>query len=100
MFSTIILFSPFHDLFFSSFIPSSPSLLQFPPSGKSFQEAQVNLNQAAAGLNQSANELVQSSRGTTQDLAKATGKFGHDFGEFLEAGVDMAGQSQVREGHG
>uniref|UniRef100_A0A8C7LDL5 Talin 1 n=1 Tax=Oncorhynchus kisutch TaxID=8019 RepID=A0A8C7LDL5_ONCKI len=69
----------------------------FPPSGKSFQEAQVNLNQAAAGLNQSANELVQSSRGTTQDLAKATGKFGHDFGEFLDAGVDMAGQSQNKE---
>uniref|UniRef100_A0A4W5KUL0 Talin 1 n=1 Tax=Hucho hucho TaxID=62062 RepID=A0A4W5KUL0_9TELE len=69
----------------------------FPPSGKSFQEAQVSLNQAAAGLNQSANELVQSSRGTTQDLAKATGKFGHDFGEFLEAGVDMAGQSQNKE---
>uniref|UniRef100_A0A4W5KUQ6 Talin 1 n=1 Tax=Hucho hucho TaxID=62062 RepID=A0A4W5KUQ6_9TELE len=69
----------------------------FPPSGKSFQEAQVSLNQAAAGLNQSANELVQSSRGTTQDLAKATGKFGHDFGEFLEAGVDMAGQSQENQ---
>uniref|UniRef100_A0A8C7SMU5 Talin 1 n=1 Tax=Oncorhynchus mykiss TaxID=8022 RepID=A0A8C7SMU5_ONCMY len=69
----------------------------FPPSGKSFQEAQVNLNQAAAGLNQSANELVQSSRGTTQDLAKATGKFGHDFGEFLDAGVDMAGQSQENQ---
>uniref|UniRef100_A0A6Q2YDC6 Talin 1 n=1 Tax=Esox lucius TaxID=8010 RepID=A0A6Q2YDC6_ESOLU len=66
----------------------------FPPSGKSFQEAQANLNQAAAGLNQSANELVQASRGTTQDLAKATGKFGHDFGDFLAAGVDMAGQSQ------
>ncbi|XP_036384028.1 talin-1 [Megalops cyprinoides] len=69
----------------------------FPPSGKSFQEAQANLNQAAAGLNQSANELVQASRGTTQDLAKASGKFGQDFNEFLEAGVDMAGQSQSKE---
>ncbi|XP_026996991.1 talin-1 isoform X2 [Tachysurus fulvidraco] len=70
---------------------------QFPASGKSFQEAQANLNQAAAGLNQSANELVQSSRGTTQDLAKASGKFGQDFNHFLEAGVDMAGQSQSKE---
>lgn len=68
---------------------------QFPARGKSFQEAQANLNQAAAGLNQSANELVQASRGTTQDLAKASGKFGQDFSHFLEAGVDMAGQSQV-----
>ncbi|XP_030623059.1 talin-1 [Chanos chanos] len=70
---------------------------QFPASGKSFQEAQANLNQAAIGLNQSANELVQASRGTTQDLAKASGKFGQDFSHFLEAGVDMAGQSQSKE---
>lgn len=69
--------------------------LQFPASGKTFQEAQANLNEAAAGLNQSANELVQASRGTTQDLAKASGKFGQDFNQFLQAGVDMAGQSQV-----
>lgn len=72
---------------------SPPS--QFPASGKSFQEAQANLNQAAVNLNQSANELVQASRGTTLDLARATGKFGKGFSEFLEAGVDMAGQSQV-----
>ncbi|KAI5614241.1 talin-1 isoform X2, partial [Silurus asotus] len=70
---------------------------QFPASGKTFQESQANLNQAAAGLNQSANELVQASRGTTQDLTKATGKFGQDFSHFLEAGMDMAGQSQSKE---
>uniref|UniRef100_A0A670Z582 Talin 1 n=1 Tax=Pseudonaja textilis TaxID=8673 RepID=A0A670Z582_PSETE len=68
----------------------------FPPSAQNFQEAQSQLNQAAAGLNQSANELVQASRGTPQDLAKASGKFGQDFNEFLQAGVEMAGQSQVR----
>lgn len=49
----------------------------------------------AAGLNQSANEVVQASRGTTQDLARATSKFGQDFNNFLQAGVDMAGTSQV-----
>ncbi|XP_043934374.1 talin-1 [Protopterus annectens] len=69
----------------------------FPPSNKSFQETQGNLNQAAAVLNQSANELVQASRGTPQDLAKASGKFGQDFNEFLQAGVEMAGQSQRKE---
>uniref|UniRef100_A0A672Q6G4 Talin-1-like n=1 Tax=Sinocyclocheilus grahami TaxID=75366 RepID=A0A672Q6G4_SINGR len=68
---------------------------KFPVSGKSFQKAQANLNEAAAGLNQSANELVQASRGTTQDLSKASGKFGQDFNHFLLAGVDMAGQSQT-----
>uniref|UniRef100_A0A4W3IZV0 Talin 1 n=1 Tax=Callorhinchus milii TaxID=7868 RepID=A0A4W3IZV0_CALMI len=69
----------------------------FPPGSRNFQEAQSHLNQAAAGLNQSANELVQASRGTTQDLAKASGKFGEDFNEFLEAGVEMAGQSKDKE---
>ncbi|XP_075582252.1 talin-1 [Pelecanus crispus] len=69
----------------------------FPPSTKSFQEAQSQLNQAAAGLNQSANELVQASRGTPQDLAKSSGKFGQDFNEFLRAGVEMASQSPNKE---
>ncbi|GCB73134.1 hypothetical protein scyTo_0006641 [Scyliorhinus torazame] len=69
----------------------------FPPSSKNFQEAQGHLNEAAVGLNQSANELVQASRGTTQDLAKASGKFGKDFDEFLQAGVEMAGQSKDKE---
>ncbi|XP_039224923.1 talin-1 isoform X5 [Crotalus tigris] len=72
----------------------------FPPSTKNFQEAQSQLNQAAAGLNQSANELVQASRGTSQDLARASGKFGQDFNEFLQAGVEMAGQSQSKEAQG
>lgn len=76
--------------------PDSCFCPQFPPSARNFQEAQSHLNQAAAGLNQSANELVQASRGTPQDLAKASGKFGQDFNEFLQAGVEMAGQSQVR----
>uniref|UniRef100_A0A8C6JW86 Uncharacterized protein n=1 Tax=Melopsittacus undulatus TaxID=13146 RepID=A0A8C6JW86_MELUD len=71
--------------------------LSFPPSTKSFQEAQSQLNQAAAGLNQSANELVQASRGTPQDLAKSSGKFGQDFNEFLQAGVEMASQSPNKE---
>ncbi|KFW62869.1 Talin-1 [Pygoscelis adeliae] len=69
----------------------------FPPSTKNFQEAQSQLNRAAAGLNQSANELVQASRGTPQDLAKSSGKFGQDFNEFLQAGVEMASQFPNKE---
>lgn len=83
----------------SILLAASPNLspcFQFPPSTNSFQEAQSQLNQAAAGLNQSANELVQASRGTPQDLAKSSGKFGQDFNEFLQAGVEMASQSPVR----
>ncbi|KAM4707766.1 talin-1 isoform 1-T1 [Discoglossus pictus] len=69
----------------------------FPPSSKNFQEAQSQLNQSAAGLNQSANELVQASRGTPQNLAKASGKYGQDFNDFIQAGVEMAGHSQNKE---
>ncbi|XP_067430589.1 talin-1 isoform X2 [Thunnus thynnus] len=69
----------------------------FPSSGRSFPEVQAQLNEVAAGLNQSANEVVQASRGTTQDLARATSKFGQDFSNFLDAGVDMAGTSQSKE---
>uniref|UniRef100_A0A8C6KCN5 Talin 1 n=1 Tax=Nothobranchius furzeri TaxID=105023 RepID=A0A8C6KCN5_NOTFU len=78
---------------------SSKSLLaeSFPSSGRSFQELQAQLNEVAAELNQSANEVVQASRGTTQDLSRATSKFGQDFSQFLKAGVDMAGTSQSKE---
>uniref|UniRef100_A0A663FKZ1 Talin 1 n=1 Tax=Aquila chrysaetos chrysaetos TaxID=223781 RepID=A0A663FKZ1_AQUCH len=70
---------------------------QFLPSTKSFQEVQSQLNRVAVGLNQSANELVQASRGTPQDLATFSGKFGQDFNEFLQAGVEMASQSLNKE---
>uniref|UniRef100_A0A663FIN6 Talin 1 n=1 Tax=Aquila chrysaetos chrysaetos TaxID=223781 RepID=A0A663FIN6_AQUCH len=69
----------------------------FLPSTKSFQEVQSQLNRVAVGLNQSANELVQASRGTPQDLATFSGKFGQDFNEFLQAGVEMASQSLNKE---
>ncbi|CAO2580575.1 TLN1 [Lemmus lemmus] len=68
-----------------------------PPSTGTFQEAQSRLNEAAAGLNQAATELVQASRGTPQDLARASGRFGQDFSTFLEAGVEMAGQAPNQE---
>ncbi|KAJ7396415.1 hypothetical protein BTVI_145376 [Pitangus sulphuratus] len=57
--------------------------LEFLPSTKSSQDAQSQLNQAAVGLNQYANKLVQVSRGTPQDLATSSSKFGQDFNEFL-----------------
>lgn len=71
-------------------------LLQLPPSSKSFQEAQSELNQAAADLNQSAGEVVHATRGQSGELAAASGKFSDDFDEFLDAGIEMAGQAQVR----
>ncbi|XP_035274307.1 talin-2 isoform X2 [Anguilla anguilla] len=68
-----------------------------PPCQKSFQEAQSDLNQTAADLNHSAGEVVHASRGTSSQLAVASGKFSEDFDEFLDAGIEMAGHTQCKE---
>ncbi|XP_078056336.1 talin-2 isoform X1 [Mustelus asterias] len=88
------------DMALKSIGESSKKLLvdSLPASTKSFQEAQSELNQAAAGLNQSAGEVVHASRGTSRQLAAASGKFSEDFDEFLDAGIEMAGQAQTKEG--
>lgn len=69
---------------------------QLPPCSKSFQEAQTDLNHTAAELNHSAGDVVQSSRGSSSQLAVASGKFSQDFDEFLDAGIEMAGHTQVQ----
>ncbi|CAJ1048983.1 talin-2a isoform X1 [Xyrichtys novacula] len=68
-----------------------------PPATKSFQEAQSDLNQTAADLNQSAGEVVHASRGSSSQLAVASGKFSQDFDEFLDAGIEMAGHTQKKD---
>lgn len=68
-----------------------------PPASKSFQEAQGELNQTAADLNQSAGEVVYASRGSSGQLAEASGKFSQDFDEFLDAGIEMAGHTQKKD---
>nr|XP_019934930.1 PREDICTED: talin-2 isoform X6 [Paralichthys olivaceus] len=68
-----------------------------PPCSKTFQEAQTDLNHTAAELNHSAGEVVHSSRGTSGQLAAASGKFSQDFDEFLDAGIEMAGHTQSKD---
>ncbi|XP_053175686.1 talin-2a [Scomber japonicus] len=68
-----------------------------PPASKSFQEAQSELNQTAADLNQSAGDVVHASRGSSGQLAVASGKFSQDFDEFLDAGIEMAGHTQKKD---
>nr|XP_040024228.1 talin-2-like isoform X2 [Gasterosteus aculeatus aculeatus] len=68
-----------------------------PPCSKTFQEAQSDLNHTAAELNHSAGEVVHSSRGTSGQLAAASGKFSQDFNEFLDAGIDMVGHTQSKD---
>ncbi|XP_048075837.1 talin-2 isoform X2 [Ursus arctos] len=87
------------DVALKSIGESSKKLLvdSLPPSTKPFQEAQSELNQAAADLNQSAGEVVHATRGQSGELAAASGKFSEDFDEFLDAGIEMAGQAQTKE---
>lgn len=68
---------------------------QIPLASKSFQEAQNDLTQTAADLNHSAGEVVHASRSSSNQLASASGKFSQDFDEFLDAGIEMAGHTQV-----
>ncbi|XP_035383856.1 talin-2-like isoform X2 [Electrophorus electricus] len=68
-----------------------------PPCCRSFQEAQMDLSQTAADLNQSAGDVVHASRGTSHQLADASGKFSEDFDEFLNAGIEMAGHTQCKD---
>ncbi|XP_045888550.1 talin-2a isoform X3 [Micropterus dolomieu] len=68
-----------------------------PLASKSFQEAQSELNQTAADLNQSAGDVVHASRGSSSQLAVASGKFSQDFDEFLDAGIEMAGHTQKKD---
>ncbi|XP_069029478.1 talin-2a isoform X1 [Embiotoca jacksoni] len=68
-----------------------------PLASKSFQEAQSDLNQTAADLNQSAGDVVHASRGSSSQLAVASGKFSQDFDEFLDAGIEMAGHTQKKD---
>ncbi|XP_032375625.1 talin-2 [Etheostoma spectabile] len=87
------------DMALKSIGEASKKLLieMIPPGSKSFQEAQSELNQTAADLNQSAGEVVHASRGSSSQLALASGKFSEDFDEFLDAGIEMAGHTQKKD---
>ncbi|XP_071063244.1 talin-2a isoform X1 [Pseudochaenichthys georgianus] len=68
-----------------------------PPASMTFQSAQSGLSYTAAELNQSAGDVVHASRGSSSQLAVASGKFSEDFDEFLDAGIEMAGHTQKKD---
>ncbi|XP_059928220.1 talin-2a isoform X1 [Gadus macrocephalus] len=87
------------DLALRSIGEASKKLLvdNVPLSSKSFQEAQSELTHTAAELNQSAGDVVHASRSSSRQLAAASGKFSHDFDDFLDAGIEMAGHTPKKD---
>lgn len=67
----------------------------FPGSSKPYGELQSNLNNAAANLNEAASDVVASSRSAPVELAGSAKKFGNAFGNLLDCGVEMIGQTKV-----
>jgi talin len=70
-----------------------PYFLQFPSTGRGFQEVQMNLNSRAADLNQATSDIVTAA---SQDdahrrVAPASDRFGSAYEEFIDGGLEMAG---------
>ncbi|CAI9742944.1 talin-1-like isoform X1 [Octopus vulgaris] len=67
------------------------STSQIPETNRSYQEAQGEMNQAAVNLNQAASDIVTTSRGTPQQLASSSNRYGHAYKDFVDSGLVMAG---------
>ena len=76
------------DIFFS-FVAD----VQFPMTGRGFQEVQMNLNSKAANLNQATSDIVTaaSQEDAHHRVAPASDRFGNAYEEFIDGGLEMAG---------
>uniref|UniRef100_T1J0N6 FERM domain-containing protein n=1 Tax=Strigamia maritima TaxID=126957 RepID=T1J0N6_STRMM len=70
---------------------------QFPYSDKPYSELQSNLNTAAANLSNAATNVVVSSNGTPVQISSSAKRFGSAFGDLMECGMEMAGQTKDTE---
>lgn len=73
------------------------STSQIPQTNASYQEAQADMNSAAVNLNQAASDIVTSSRGTPQQLAASSNRYGHAYKNFVDSGLVMAGVTKDTE---
>ena len=55
------------------------------------------MNSAAVNLNQAASDIVTSSRGTPQQLAASSNRYGHAYKQFVDSGLVMAGVTKDTE---
>lgn len=77
---------------------SLPSCVeQFPRTGKTYPDVQVDMNNTAVTLNQAASDIVSASRGTPQELATSSSRYSNAYEEFVHTGLTMAGLSKDME---
>ncbi|XP_012143051.2 talin_middle and talin-RS domain-containing protein rhea isoform X1 [Megachile rotundata] len=67
---------------------------EFPQTNKSYGQLQSDLNNAAANLNDASSNVVSSVRSPVQ-LASSSKQFTNAFGDLLDVGMEMAGQTAV-----
>ncbi|XP_052124986.1 talin-1 isoform X3 [Frankliniella occidentalis] len=77
----------------SSFL-ASPD--HFPATSKSYGQLQQELNSAAAVLNDASTDVVHSIHSSTE-LATSSRNFGSAFGDVVNVGMEMAGQTKETE---
>ena len=70
---------------------------QFPRTGKTYPDVQVDMNNTAVTLNQAASDIVSASRGTPQELATSSSRYSNAYEEFVHTGLTMAGLSKDTE---
>ncbi|XP_076336549.1 talin-1-like isoform X2 [Tachypleus tridentatus] len=73
---------------------------EFPSSNRSYNELQNNLNSAAATLNIEVGNVMESSKGSPSQLAVSAKKFGNAFGDLLDCGMEIIGQTKDTEVRG
>ncbi|XP_013776088.1 talin-2-like [Limulus polyphemus] len=73
---------------------------EFPSSNRSYGELQSNLNSAAATLNSEVANVMEASKGSPSKLAVSAKNFGNAFGDLLDCGMEIIGQTKDSEVHG
>ena len=65
---------------------------QFPATEEPFSAVQERLNENSLALNTAANDVVHAAKGTSGQLAKASEKLAHSYGDVQYSGLTLAGK--------
>jgi talin len=60
----------------------------------------MKMNTVAVDLNQAASDIVTTSRGTPQQLAQSSNRYGQSYQEFVDTGLTLAGVTKDTDTQG